>query len=106
MTAGYISGQCMLRPVRMGLVIPPGDFDALCKAIELATSSWGGQGFPIFEAGVHDQRALQLATALGVDCLYSVSTDEASVTLSSAAGLSGRRALTVYLPSTVTRTLM
>ena len=86
MTTGYISGQCMLRPVRIGLVIPPGDFDALRKAIELATSSWGGQGFPIFEAGIHDQRALRLATALGVDCLYPVSTDDASVTLASAPG--------------------
>lgn len=86
MSAGYVSGQCMLRPIRMGLVLPPGDFDALRTAIELATSSWGGQGFPIFEAGVNDDRALRLATALGVDCLHPVTDEDASVALASAAG--------------------
>src|SRR5271163_991391 len=86
MTTGYVSGQCMLRPIRMGLVIPQGDFYALKTAIELATSSWGGQGFPIFEAGVDDGTTIRLATALGVDTLYPVSTDEASVALASTPG--------------------
>ena len=86
MATGYISGECMLRPIRIGFVIPHDDFDLLRQAIEMATSSWGGQGFPIFEAGVHDQMTLRLATALGVDCLYPVSTDDASVALASTPG--------------------
>jgi len=37
-TMDYISGQCALRPVRIDLVIPPGDFDALRKGDETGSS--------------------------------------------------------------------
>jgi hypothetical protein len=76
----------MLRPIRMGLVVARGDFAAFQRAIELATSSWGGQGFPIFEAGINDQATLSLAAALGVDCLFPVGDDSASTGLASTPG--------------------
>lgn len=50
MAAGYVSGETMLRPVRMGLAIMPGSAAGLRRAVELAVGSWGGQAFPIVEA--------------------------------------------------------
>ena len=36
MAGGYVSGETMLRPVRMGLAIAPGSATGLRRAIELA----------------------------------------------------------------------
>jgi hypothetical protein len=61
MAAGYVSGETMLRPIRVGLAIMPGSAAGLQRAIELATGTWGGQAFPILEAGGDNQRVLRTA---------------------------------------------
>jgi hypothetical protein len=76
MVGGYVSGETMLRPVRMGLAIMPGSATGLRRAVELAVSSWGGQGFPIFEAHSDSRAALRLAIAMGVDCLFPVGDEQ------------------------------
>ena len=76
MAAGYVSGETMLRPIRVGLAIMPGSAAGLQRAIELATGTWGGQAFPILEAGGDDQRVLRMAAAMGVDCLFPVGDDD------------------------------
>lgn len=70
MPGSYVSGRAAVRPVRVGLVITSGEWDALHRAVTLAVSTWGGQGFPIFTA--QDRDALPEATALGVDVLFAV----------------------------------
>lgn len=76
MASGYVSGETMLRPIRVGLVITPGSAAGLQRAIELATETWGGRAFPVLEAGRDDQRALRMAAAMGVDCLFPVGDDD------------------------------
>jgi len=76
MVGGYVSGETMLRPVRMGLAIMPGSAAGLRRAVELAVSSWGGQGFPIIEAEADPRAALRLAVAMGVDCFFPVGGDD------------------------------
>lgn len=66
----------MLRPVRMGLAIMPGSAVGLRRAVELAVSSWGGQGFPIVEVGADPRAAIRLAFAMGVDCFFPVGKDD------------------------------
>jgi hypothetical protein len=73
---GYVSGEAMLRPVRVGLAIMPGSAGGLRRAVELATSSWGGQGFPVVEAGTGSRAAVRLASAMGVDCFFPVGKDD------------------------------
>ena len=75
MASGYISGETTLRPIRMGLAIMPGSAAGLRRAVELATRTWGGQAFPLLEAGRDDRRVLRVAAALGVDCLFPVGDD-------------------------------
>jgi hypothetical protein len=60
----------------MGLAIRPGSVAGLRRAVELATSSWGGQGFPIVEVGADARAAIALAVAMGVDCLFPVDDDD------------------------------
>ncbi len=86
MAAGYVSGETMLRPVRLGLAIMPGSAAGLQRAVELATGTWGGQAFPVLEAGRDDQRVLRMAAALGVDCLFPVSDDDESKVLAKTPG--------------------
>jgi hypothetical protein len=76
MTAGYVSGETMLRPIRIGLAIMPGSAAGLQRAVELATGTWGGQAFPVFEVGRDDQRVLRMAAAMGVDCLFPIGDDD------------------------------
>jgi hypothetical protein len=66
----------MLRPIRVGLVIMPDSAMGLQRAIELATGTWGGQAFPVLEAGRDDQRLLRMAAAMGVDCLIPIGDDD------------------------------
>jgi hypothetical protein len=54
----------------------PGSAAGLQRAVELATGTWGGQGFPVLEAGRDDQRMLRIAAAMGVDCLFPVGDDD------------------------------
>ncbi len=75
MAAGYISGETMLRPIRVALAIMPSSAAGLQRAIELATGTWGGQAFPVLEAAHADEKALRLAAAMGVDCLFPVGDD-------------------------------
>ncbi|HUY51005.1 MAG TPA: hypothetical protein VMV92_35755 [Streptosporangiaceae bacterium] len=86
MATGYVSGETMLRPVRLGLVIAPGSAAGLRRAVELAVGSWGGQGFPIIEAAADHEAALRLAVSMGVDCLYPVGDDAATKALARAPG--------------------
>jgi hypothetical protein len=83
---GYVSGETMLRPVRMGLAIMPGSSEGLRRAVELAVCSWGGQGFPVIEATADRQAALRLAVAMGVDCLFPVGDDGEVKALAKAPG--------------------
>lgn len=76
MVTVYVSGETMLRPVRMGLAITPGSEAELRRAVELAVGSWGGQGFPIIEVAGDHESALHLAVAMGVDCLFPVADEE------------------------------
>ena len=76
MTSGYVSGETMLRPVRMGLLITQGSAVGLRQAVELAVASWGGQAFPILEATADWQDVLRMAVAMGVDCFYPVGDDD------------------------------
>ncbi len=76
MATVYVSGETMLRPVRMGLAITPGSGAGLRRAVELAVGSWGGQGFPIVEVAADHEPALRLAVAMGVDCLFPVGDGE------------------------------
>lgn len=76
MASGYVSGETMLRPIRVGLLIMPGSAAGLQRAVELATGTWGGQAFPVLEAGRDDQRVLRMAAAMGVDCLFPISDDD------------------------------
>ncbi|MFI6467379.1 hypothetical protein [Streptomyces sp. NPDC050538] len=85
MPSGYVSGRVEVRPVRVGLVVTPGGWDSLYRAVNLAVSTWGGQGFPIFMA--QDEAAvLREATALGVDVLYAVDDGAAAVRLAGEPG--------------------
>jgi hypothetical protein len=59
MATGYVSGETMLRPVRVGLAIMPGSAAGLRRAVELAVGSWGGQAFPIVEAAADPRAALR-----------------------------------------------
>lgn len=76
----------MLRPIRMGLAITQGSATGLKRAIELATRTWGGQAFPVFEAGRDDQRVLRMAAAMGVECLFPVGDDDESKVLAKTPG--------------------
>jgi hypothetical protein len=86
MATGYVSGETMLRPVRVGLAIMPGSTAGLRRAVELAVGSWGGQGFPIVEAAADWGPALRMAVAMGVDCFFPVGDDEESKELAKAPG--------------------
>ena len=86
MATGYVSGETMLRPVRMGLAIMPGSAAGLRRAVELAVGSWGGQSFPIVEAAADSRAALRLAGAMGVDCLFPVGDDDELKVLAKAPG--------------------
>lgn len=76
MTSGYVSGETMLRPMRVGLLITPGSAVGLRRAVELAVASWGGQAFPIIEAAADWPDMLRMAAAMGVDCFCPVGDDD------------------------------
>jgi hypothetical protein len=92
MAGGYVSGWCTLRPMRVGLLVEPGDWDSLKTAVAWATSAWGGQGFPIFVTG-DDDRTLREAVALGVDVLIPVARDADALRLARSPGFDWRTLL-------------
>jgi hypothetical protein len=80
MASAYVSGRVTVRPVRVGLLVTPDSWYSLHRAVALAVSTWGGQGFPIFTA--QDAAAVvREATALDVDVLYTVDNDPAPARL-------------------------
>jgi len=76
--SGYISGKTTLRPIRMGMVVPENSLSAILDAVGLATSTWGGMSFPIFQVGADNIPTPRHASALGVDALFAVASDEES----------------------------
>jgi hypothetical protein len=79
-----LSGQVMVRPVRIGL-LARADADELVRGVEWATSSWGGLYTPMFDPGDRDQ-ALRGAAALEVDALYPVGDEHAAEQIASTPG--------------------
>ena len=65
--SGQVSGSVFLRPVRVGHVFKP-SLDALLRAIENATCSWGGVHHAMLSADQSDSEGL--ARSLGVDVLH------------------------------------
>ena len=72
MAAGYVSGETMLRPIRVGLAIMPGSAAGLQRLSSWLPEPGAGRPFPILEAGGDDPRVLRMAAAMGVDCVFPV----------------------------------
>jgi len=84
MAAGRLSGLVMIRPVRMALLVPP-ELPALRRAVQWATSTWGGAYTPFLDPAAPEM-VIQVATGLGVDALYSVRDDPTAQALASTPG--------------------
>ncbi len=84
-----ISGNVMLRPVRMGLLTARPSLDDVQVAVEAATSSWGGMYFPIVDVSddVEHDRCLE---RWSVDALWPVTTDEKAASLADRPGFRWR----------------
>lgn len=85
---GYISVSVMVRPVRVGLVVRP-PIESLLKAVEHATSAWGGMFYPLLSA-TDEAGSLRLANLLNVDVLFAVDDDPTSQRLSDLPGYQWR----------------
>jgi hypothetical protein len=81
---GSLSGWVMLRPVRLGLLVAD-DGDELTRAVQCATSSWGGIYTPFLDPADRDE-ALRCASALGVDAIYALEDAPAVRDITSAPG--------------------
>ncbi len=75
-----ISGSVMLRPARVGLLVARPTLDDVQKAVEAATSSWGGIYFPIVDVPGFDDLDRRLER-WSVDVLWPLTTDGAVSTL-------------------------
>ena len=75
MANGSLSGWVTVRPVRLGLLVAS-DGDALARAAQSATSSWGGIYTPFLDPADGDS-ALRRADALSVDAIYTTADDPA-----------------------------
>src|SRR6266704_3037135 len=75
-----ISGSVMLRPARVGLLVARPTLDDVQKAVEAATSSWGGIYFPIVDVPRFDDLDRRLER-WSVDVLWPLTTDGAVSTL-------------------------
>jgi hypothetical protein len=84
-----VSGNVMLRPVRMGLLVARPSLEDIQLAVEAATSSWGGMYFPIVDVSepVDLDRHLE---RWSVDALWPVTTDEKAVALADRPGFRWR----------------
>jgi hypothetical protein len=72
MSASQISGRVTVQPVRFGLLIAEWSMSGFHRAVELATSCWGGVTHPIVECNPEPPRAIRLADDLGVEVLVAV----------------------------------
>jgi hypothetical protein len=84
-----VSGNVMLRPVRVGLLTARPSLEDIQVAVEAATSSWGGMYFPIVdicEPVDHDRRLERWS----VDALWPVTTDENAAALADRPGFRWR----------------
>jgi hypothetical protein len=70
---GHVNGSVHLRPARAGLLVKPGD-GSFVRAVEMASSAWGGKYFPIFIPR-DEAQDLQYLEALSVDFLHAVDAD-------------------------------
>jgi hypothetical protein len=71
MKEGSLSGHIEVRPVRVGLALNAGSVSEFRRAVELATSVWGGIANPIIP--VEDRaEALRLAEEFDVDVTWAV----------------------------------
>lgn len=65
-----VSGSVGIRPIRVGLVFEP-TLVSVTRAVECATSSWGGIYYPFID-GTDREQALRVARQLDVDVLHAV----------------------------------
>jgi hypothetical protein len=82
--SGQVSGIVILRPVRLGLVFKP-TIDSLRRAVESATSTWGGMYYAFLSPDNADE-SLSLARRLGVDALWPMDEDFLSQRLCNSEG--------------------
>jgi hypothetical protein len=70
---GHVSGSVHLRPARAGLLVKA-DGDGILRAVQMASSAWGGRYFPILFPSDNnlDLRDLE---AFSVDFLHAVDAD-------------------------------
>lgn len=68
---GSASLRINYRPVRIGLCVPHGDFEAFADAIRLCTTLWGGRFNPILPVG-EGRLARSLVQAFRPDYLFAV----------------------------------
>lgn len=80
MANGRVSGQVMMRPVRMGLLFGAKPA-SLQRAVEWATSTWGGI-YSLLLDPTNGEEVLRRAGGFGVDALYPVDEDARSEALS------------------------
>src|SRR5215471_2385866 len=80
-----ISGSVMLRPARMGLLVARPSLANVAKAVEAATSSWGGIYFPIVDVTAFDDLDRRLER-WSVDALWPLTADEEVSTLADRPG--------------------
>ncbi len=81
---GQVSGAVHIRPVRVGMAFKP-SMDSLHRAVEQATSAWGGVYYP-FLSSEDDKTVHRLANALSVDVIHAVDAEPASERLAELPG--------------------
>ena len=70
---GHVNGSVHLRPARAGLLVKLGN-GSFVRAVEMASSAWGGKYFPI-SISWDEAQDLQYLEALSVDFLHAVDAD-------------------------------
>ena len=79
-----VVGRINIRPCRLGLVFKP-ELAILCRAVEHATTAWGGMYFP-FLSPDEERDTRSLATVLSVDALHALDEGSLSTKLSELPG--------------------
>jgi hypothetical protein len=81
-----VTGSVMVRPARIALLTSSPTLADVRAAVELATSSWGGQYYPILDAEVGRDSVLRFAELLAVDVFWPLSDSPAANELSELPG--------------------